>query len=176
MKTTKLTKLIIMGVLSLGMLGFTTVPTNSVQAATQGYVNYIPGEGIPVFTAPNGGPTGETLLTGTEWTIQDTSYDPKVGTWFKIGDSQWVNADFMVNKSTLVYDNGVALEYTAVVRTTAATQVYMIPGGYPTTEILPTNTDWQTIQVTTIHDGTTWYNVGVNQWIPAASTNLIGVN
>lgn len=179
MKTNKMVKLIFVSIFSLGMLGFsTTTSVHSAQAATTevGYVNYIPGEGIPVYTAPNGGQTGEYLPTGSEWTIQGSSYDPKVGTWFKVGDSQWVNADFMVNKSDHVYDNGVALEYNAVIRTTAATTVYMIPGGYTTSQILPTNTDWQTSQVTTIHDGTTWYNVGMNQWIPATTTNLIGVN
>lgn len=180
MKTTKMMKLIIVSVLGLGLFGFSNIATaDTAQAATTprvGYVNYIPGEGIPVYTAPNGGPTGTYLPTGSAWILQGSSYDPKVGTWFKVGDSQWVNADFMVNKSDIVYDNGVAFEYKAIVQTTAATTVYMIPGGYATAQTLPAQTQWQTGQVTTIHDGTTWYNVGVNQWIPAANATLVGLN
>ncbi|GAF40777.1 hypothetical protein FC83_GL002831 [Agrilactobacillus composti DSM 18527 = JCM 14202] len=176
MKTNKMIKLILMGIVgfSLGIVGFGAGnTTGTVQAAEQvGYVNYIPGEGIPVYASPNGDKTGAYLPTGSAWKIQDTNYDPKVGTWFKVGDSQWVNADFMVNKSDRVYDNGVAFEYNAVVTVNTPTTVYMIPGGYATSQVLNTGTSWQALQVTTAHDGTTWYNVGLNQWIPGNNVTI----
>lgn len=172
MKTNKMVQFIIISFLGFGLLGSATLTTNTAaQAATTvSYVNYIPGIGLPVYASPNGTKTGQTLKTGSAWVVTDTSYDPKVGTWFKLGDSQWVNADFMVNKSSIVYDNGVALEFNAVVKTTKSTTVYMMPGGYPTKQTLAANRTWKTSHVTTIHDGTTWYNVGLNQWIPASNT------
>ncbi|MCD2255827.1 SLAP domain-containing protein [Agrilactobacillus fermenti] len=173
MRRTRFVTLLLSGVMALGLFTFSNTTIDQAQAATTvGYVNYIPDQGIPVYQVPNGAKTGQYLPTGTAWQINGSRYDAQSGTWFNVGTNQWVQADYIVNQSNIAYDNGVAFNYAKTIKISQPTTVYMMPNGYPTQRILNSGSTWQTVQVTTVHDGSLWYNIGTNQWIPAKGTFL----
>ncbi|CCI84296.1 cell wall-associated hydrolase [Lactobacillus pasteurii DSM 23907 = CRBIP 24.76] len=73
--------------------------TSHVQAATtQVKINYVPGYGINVWDNYNHGHfTGIRVQHGSLQNVMDTQVDDKGRTWYKIGENQWILAQYTVS-------------------------------------------------------------------------------
>lgn len=74
----------------------------TVQATTTKVkINYIAGYGINIWDNYNGGHfTGQRAQHGTTWNVFDTKTDKKGRTWYRIGDNQWILAQYTVDASS----------------------------------------------------------------------------
>ena len=78
----------------------------TVQAATTRVkINYVPGYGINIWTNFNHGHfTGQRAQHGTTWNVLDQKTDTKGRVWYKVGEGQWIMAQYTVQagKSSVV--------------------------------------------------------------------------
>ena len=72
--------------------------TAKVQAATTRVkINYVPNYGINIWSSYNHGRfTGQRAQHGTTWNVLDQATDSKGRTWYKVGDNQWIMAQYTV--------------------------------------------------------------------------------
>lgn len=95
-KATAAAALTLTGVATVNAINPDTTTAN-VQAATINKVkiNYVPGYGINIWTNYNHGHfTGQRAQHGTTWNVLDTETDKKGRTWYKVGDGQWIMAQY----------------------------------------------------------------------------------
>lgn len=95
-KVTAATALTLTGISAVNAVNTNT--TANVQAATiKVKINYVPGYGINIWTSYNHGHfTGQRAQHGTTWTVLDQKTDSKGRTWYKVGDGQWIMAQYTV--------------------------------------------------------------------------------
>ncbi|KRM72063.1 immunoglobulin-like domain-containing protein [Lacticaseibacillus brantae] len=135
------------------------------------YVNYVPGYGIAVwnnYTADRKA-TDKKLAHGTAWKYFATATDENGNLWYNLGGNQWVDGKYI--SFTKPGNSGESNEITPI---TAVGTVNYVPGygiaiwGKPAADVtskkLAHGTSWKVFAKTTVN-GTTWYNLGGNQWI-----------
>lgn len=61
-------------------------------------INYLPGQGVRIWTSYNGGRfMGFRAKEGTEWNVVKTATDKKGNLWYKVGDDEWILARYTVD-------------------------------------------------------------------------------
>jgi hypothetical protein len=136
-------------------------------------INYVPGYGVAVWTAPVGGHTipGKLLMTGTKWkTVRTTKVN---GTdWYDLGGNQWIAAPYAhvygaPNSTTEVATSKVAtINYVpgySIAVWTSPNNGTRVPG-----KMLKHGTAWRVVG--TLNNGELWYDLGGHQWIQARYT------
>lgn len=90
--------------------------TATVQAATTRVkIHYVPGYGVNICTNFNHGHfTGQRAQHGTTWNVLDQQTDSKGRVWYKVGEGQWIMAQYTVQTG-----KGSVVKSTA--KTTAST-------------------------------------------------------
>ncbi|WP_317698562.1 immunoglobulin-like domain-containing protein [Xylocopilactobacillus apis] len=127
-----------------------------------GYINYTPGYGIMVYTAPATGAKGQRLAHGTSWKISQKAVNANGDTFYKVGTNQWINGKYVtfspINTITplkgevkIVYKKGYGVNLWKSAGTT---------GGFYTGRKLKHGTSWKTSGK---QNG--FYKVGKDQWI-----------
>jgi|GEM_PF-1808514 len=148
-----------------------TVQAGSSTEAGTLYVNYVPGYGIAVwdnYTADRKA-TSTKLAHGTAWKYFATATDANGNMWYNLGGNQWVDGKYI--SFTKPGNSGETNEITPI---SAVGTVNYVPGygiaiwGKPAADVtskkLAHGTSWKVFAKTTVN-GTTWYNLGGNQWI-----------
>lgn len=121
-----------------------------------------------VYNAPNGASTTQTLKTGTAWHVSGSrTINGQI--WYQVGLNQWVKGDtFSINPTA------TAVSTTMYVTATYGAAVCDTPyaGFKRTGQVLKKNSAWHVTGQVTV-SGTTWYQVGANQWVwgPDMSAN-----
>lgn len=61
-------------------------------------INYLPGQGVRIWTSYNGGRfMGFRAKEGTEWNVVKTATDKKGNLWYMVGDDEWIPARYTVD-------------------------------------------------------------------------------
>ena len=142
----------------------------------QGYVKYVPGYSIKVYTSYTNElrqETGTMLKDGTPIQIQKKITYQDGTAFYKIGLNQWIPAQYagIQDDNSEVYEHGVVrVKYVpgySIAVWNCATNDREFTG-----QKLGHGTDWEYFSKVCI-DGTTWYNVGRNQWIDGTYATII---
>lgn len=114
----------------------------------------------PVYSAPNGNATGQTLTTGTAWHVSSKKVIDNQS-WYEVGGNQWVKGDtFSTNPVATPADT------TMYVVGTYGAAVFNSPyADHQTTgQVLEKNSGWHVSAEVSVN-GETWYEVGGDQWV-----------
>ncbi|BDR56588.1 FIVAR domain-containing protein [Xylocopilactobacillus apis] len=126
-----------------------------------GYINYVPGYGIAMYTAPNGAFTGKRLMHGTAWKIIEKATSKDGSTFYKVGKDQWIRA---ANVSFTPV-NYVELSGVVTIKYKKGYGVNLwksasVNGGYYAGRKLMHGTSWKVFGK---QNG--FYRIGGNQWV-----------
>lgn len=135
-----------------------------------GNVNYVPGYGIRVWGEPNKEGSNYYLPHGSAWKIDQKATFKDGAVWYRVGKNQWVEGKYIsfapVNSGPYQNVKGmITINYVPGY----SVNVYsspMVSSASWTSKQLKHGTKWEVFMKTTIN-GTTFYNVGGNQWINA---------
>lgn len=86
-------------VIASAMTTSSSQPSKPIQANVA-TVNYVPGYGIAVWTAPNGKTTGKYFGHGTSWKVSAMA-EYNGNTWYKVGTNQWINGRYLKLSDTI---------------------------------------------------------------------------
>lgn len=139
------------------------------------YVNYVPGYGIAVWNTYKDGRkiTGTKLQHGTAWKYYKTA-TINGEKWYNLGGDQWIQAQY--TSATKPGNTGSEIE-----KIDGTVKVNYVPGygiaiwGKPAADVtskkLAHGTSWKVFAKTSVN-GTTWYNLGGNQWVDGTYAKL----
>lgn len=139
------------------------------------YVNYVPGYGIAVWNSYQDGRkiTGTKLQHGTAWKYYKTA-TINGEKWYNLGGDQWIQAQY--TSATKPGNAGSEIE-----KINGTVKVNYVPGygiaiwGKPAADVtskkLAHGTSWKVFAKTSVN-GTTWYNLGGNQWVDGTYAKL----
>ncbi|MCG4282486.1 immunoglobulin-like domain-containing protein [Lacticaseibacillus saniviri] len=139
------------------------------------YVNYVPGYGIAVWDTYKDGRkiTGTKLQHGTAWKYYKTA-TINGEKWYNLGGDQWIQASY--TSATKPGNAGSEIE-----KINGTVKVNYVPGygiaiwGKPAADVtskkLAHGTSWKVFAKTSVN-GTTWYNLGGNQWVDGTYAKL----
>ncbi|MHA3065321.1 SLAP domain-containing protein [Lacticaseibacillus saniviri] len=139
------------------------------------YVNYVPGYGIAVWNTYQDGRkiTGTKLQHGTAWKYYKTA-TINGEKWYNLGGDQWIQAQY--TSATKPGNTGSEIE-----KIDGTVKVNYVPGygiaiwGKPAADVtskkLAHGTTWKVFAKTSVN-GTTWYNLGGNQWVDGTYAKL----
>ncbi|MFD1671033.1 glucosaminidase domain-containing protein [Agrilactobacillus yilanensis] len=101
---------------------------------------------------------GDWLGNGTQWRYDRvvTLYNGEV--WYRLGGNQWASGANLSTGNTTSDGNS------GVVKMTSTAHLYSSAGTGWTSRTLAKGTDWRYFETKDVN-GTTWYNLGGNQWI-----------
>lgn len=141
-----------------------------------GVINYVPGYGIAVWTQSLTKTTGQYLKHGTKWVINYKIKDSKGKYWFNVGYNAFVPAQYVKVNDISKIPNKDGSEDSSDSFSGIATINY-VPGygiavwdgpkGSPLGKYLPHGTRWKVFEKAYAADGSVWYKVATNEWIPA---------
>lgn len=61
-------------------------------------INYLPGQGLPIYTNYNGGRfMGFRAKAGTIWNVTGTAVDRQGNLWYMVGDNEWIQARYTLD-------------------------------------------------------------------------------
>ncbi|MFT9193823.1 MAG: SLAP domain-containing protein, partial [Schleiferilactobacillus harbinensis] len=123
--------------------------------------------GTRVYSSPNAGASSRLLSLGSAWLVNDIAAEGNQ-LWYQVGTNQWIKA-----ADALAVDR---TQITALPQDTAGVINYQpgygvalwsMPGGHGLIKgrTLASGTAWKASYKVTLADGTTWYEVGRNQWV-----------
>lgn len=96
-KATAAAALTLTGIGAVNAINPTSTTANVQAATTKVKINYVPGYGINIWTSYNHGHfTGQRAQHGTTWSVLDEKTDSKGREWYKVGDGQWILAQYTV--------------------------------------------------------------------------------
>lgn len=151
----------------------TTAKTNSntqsnfVSERTVKKVNYVPGYGIMLWKNPGSGMLGRYLAHGSRWQVY--GYVTVNGNkWYNLGGNQWADGRYLVDDATK--NNITSVENMSAVGQVNYVPGYGImvwknPGSGMLGRYLPHGSRWRVFKKATLANGTTWYNLGGDQWV-----------
>lgn len=141
-----------------------------------GVINYVPGYGIAVWTQSLTKTTGQYLQHGTKWVLNYKIKDSKGKYWFNVGTNAFIPAEYVTVNDISKIPNKDGSADSATPFSGVATINY-VPGygiavwdgakGNPIGKYLQHGTRWKVFEKTTAADGSVWYKVATNEWIPA---------
>lgn len=133
--------------------------------------------GAQLYSDPNSSvKTSRILPKGSRWKVSLILNNGML--WYKVGNNQWIlatDADLDGNKNQTPSDNQNKvdlLQGVATVTYRTPIVVWANPGANPTGRYLPRNSSWRYFKVAQTQDGTNWYNLGGNQWVPQQYINF----
>lgn len=149
----------------------TDVNQNYTKTAEQGVATVNYKTPIVVWAEPGAKPTKRYLKRNTSWKyFAKTTVNGE--TWYNLGGNQWIPLKYVrvsgqkqtqadIDKELAQRTSG-----TVVVDYNKPITVYSEPGKNPTKKRLANKTAWHFFKKTEVN-GTTWYNLGGNQWVPS---------
>lgn len=130
-----------------------------------GYVNYVTGYGIRVWSTPDGNATGQFLPHSTAWKIDQKATFKDGRIWYRVGTDQWIDGQY-IKFSPVSPDPGMDnLKGIGTINYVPGYSVNVYQGPKDVSE------NWTGAQ---LKHGTKWrvfgekngfYNVGENQWV-----------
>lgn len=145
----------------------TATPSNFVSERTVKEVNYVPGYGIMLWKNPGSGMLGRYLAHGSRWQVY--GYVTVNGNkWYNLGGNQWADGRYLVDDATK--NNITSVENMSAVGQVNYVPGYGImvwknPGSGMLGRYLPHGSRWRVFKKATLANGTTWYNLGGDQWV-----------
>ncbi|WDF82678.1 SLAP domain-containing protein [Lacticaseibacillus pabuli] len=130
-------------------------------------INYVPGYGIAVWTAPQGGSVikGKSLKHGTSWKIHATAQIGK-STWYNLGGNQWIDGHYVKTAGKTVKGGRTVLMGSGTITTNKRLSVYADPDSSKTTRKIGKNVKLKYFGTT--NNGQNWYKIGANEWVKAS--------
>lgn len=126
---------------------------------------------IVVWGQPGAKPLGKYLKPGTSWKyFGKTTVNGE--TWYNLGGNQWLPLRYLYVSGAQPTQSQIDKELaqrtsgTVVVAYATPIVVWGQPGAKPTKKYLRNKTAWHFFKKTEVN-GTTWYNLGGNQWVPS---------
>mgnify|MGYP000862271417 CR=1 FL=1 len=136
-------------------------------------INYIPGYGVAVWSAPGNGHVlpGKSLLTGTTWKVYQVATFTNGYAWYNLGGNQWISAQY-AGDPVLSHNTEMALNTVKTVNYVPgygiAVWTYPEYGKIMPGKILKHGTRWRVYGE--MNTGRLWYDLGGQQWIQAQYT------
>lgn len=126
---------------------------------------------IVVWAEPGAKPTKRYLPRNSSW-----KYFAKATvngqTWYNLGGNQWIPLAYIrvsgqqITQTEIDQELAKRTSGTVVVAYATPIVVWSQPGKNPTKKYLRNKTAWHFFKKTEVN-GTTWYNLGGNQWVPS---------
>ena len=145
----------------------TTSTTSDKSVSGTIRINYVPGYGIAVWTAPNSGVTipGKKLNDGTNWRVFKTE-TVNGSTWYNLGGNQWVDGHYATYTAAgKTATKKVAQSGTITTNSKARTNIYSNPTNGKVTRSVGKNVKLKYYK--TENNGILWYYIGANEWVRA---------
>lgn len=149
------------------------VQANQAQAATTGTVNYTDGA-TTVWTSPEVGQKPSRYLAKDQQVNIESTKQVYGQTWYNLGNNEWVSSQFITAGGTVKAAATTTATTTAVKDTvtanfqSGATTVWSdTSASQPTGQYLAYGATKNVIN-TKVANGTTWYQLESNGWVPAS--------
>ncbi len=126
-------------------------------------IHYVPGYGIAVWDAPQGGAvTGKKLADGSTWRVFKSTTVNGV-TWYNLGGNQWISGTYAKLQSTAATKT-VAKSGTITTNAKTRTDIYLGASTKKVSRTVGKNVKLKYYGTTSVK-GQTWYFIGDGEWV-----------